>query len=308
MSHMSKQERNDIGLLDDLLDTIGGLILKGGSTIRAFREDVLGDLEERLSAATLSIGEEGVDPFGMDPAALLRTAIGGSFLYKVYFRCLSKGQENVPDGPVILVANHAGQLPIDAVMITAALVLDKDPPRFARSLVDRWVPSLPFVSTFYSRVGMAVGSSENAQRLLSRGEALLVFPEGMEAISKTVEQAYQLKPFSSGFMRLALSTKTPVVPVAVVGSEEQYPTLYNLKGLGKVFGLPAVPIWAQMIIPVLGLLPLPVRYRLQFGEPMHFDGDPDDEDAVVQHKVDQVKDRVKELVNAVRAERKSVFF
>jgi 1-acyl-sn-glycerol-3-phosphate acyltransferase len=305
---MSETETKQGQVFDDLLETIGKLILKGGSSIQSFRSEVLGDLDARLNAASGSIGEGGVDPFGMDPTALKRTAVGAAFLYKVYFRCLSKGLANVPDGPAILVANHAGQLPIDAVMITSALLLDRDPPRFVRSMVDRWVPTLPFVSTFYSRVGMAVGTTENAERLIERGEALLSFPEGMGAISKTVDQAYQLKEFKLGFMRLAISTGVPVVPIAVVGSEEQYPTLYNLKGLARLVGLPSVPIWAQMIVPVLGLLPLPVRYRLRFGEPMHFRGDPEEEDAAVQSMVDKVRDRVKEMVDELRAERKSIFF
>jgi 1-acyl-sn-glycerol-3-phosphate acyltransferase len=296
------------GLPDDLLERVGDLVLKMGSSIQGFREAVLGDLEKRLEDATVGLGDDEVDPFGMDPKALYRTAIGASFLYKVYFRCGTQGLDNVPEGPVILVGNHAGQLPIDGVMITAALVLDRDPPRFCRALVDRWVPTLPFVSTFYSRVGMAVGTPENARRLLARGEALLAFPEGMEAITKTVDQAYQLQSFSLGFMRLAVATGTPIVPVAVVGSEEQYPTLYNLKNVGRLFGLPALPIWLQMFVPVLGLLPLPVRYRLRFGEPMRFEGDPDDEDAVVQEQADQVKDRIQEMVGALREERRSVFF
>ncbi|MCP4593339.1 MAG: hypothetical protein GY842_21600 [bacterium] len=164
------------------------------------------------------------------------------------------------------------------------------------------------MSTFYSRIGMAVGTSENAQHLLDRGEALLAFPEGMQGISKTVDEAYQLQPFSRGFMRLALATNTPIIPVGVVGSEEQYPTLYKMKGIGKLFGISGVPIWAQAIIPVIGLLPLPVRYRLQFGEPMHFEGDPDDEDSAVQEMADQVSDRIQEMINTLRAERRSVFF
>ncbi|MDJ0761920.1 MAG: lysophospholipid acyltransferase family protein [Myxococcota bacterium] len=302
----SKQEKST--LFADLLETIGGLVLKGSASVRTFRNDVLNDLDERLTRAAGSVGEAGVDPFGLDPTALYKTAVGASFLYKVYFRCIPKGLENIPEGPVILVANHAGQLPIDGAMITAALVLDKEPPRLVRSLVDRWIPSLPYVSTFYARVGMAVGTPENAQRLLSRGEALLAFPEGMEGISKTVDQAYQLKNFSLGFMRLALATQTPIVPVAVVGSEEQYPTLYNLKNLGKRIGLPAIPIWAQMLIPVLGILPLPVRYLLHFGEPMRFEGDPDDEDAMISRLVTDVRETIQSMLEALRKERRSVFF
>jgi 1-acyl-sn-glycerol-3-phosphate acyltransferase len=95
--------------------------------------------------------------------------------------------------------------------------------------------------------------------------------------------------------------------MAVVGSEEQYPAIFNLKGLAKLLGLPSMPIWPQMAIPVLGLLPLPVRYRLQFGEPMHFEGDPDDDDAVIQVMADQVASRITAMLTGLRKERKSIF-
>lgn len=294
-------------LTAEMLNLISRIVLRGGSAMQAFRKEVLNDIGERVDIVSKTVGAEGIDPFGMDPKSVHQAAVVCAFLYRIYFRCLSRGLENVPEGPVILVANHAGQLPIDGVMISVGMMLDRTSPRLVRAMVDNWVPSLPFVSTFFSRVGMAVGVSENAVRLLDRGEVLLTFPEGMHGISKTVDEAYKLQDFSLGFMRLALSSKTPIVPVAVVGSEEQYPTLYNLKGVGKLLGLPAVPIWAQIIIPFVGLLPLPVRYRLHFGEPMTFEGDPDDEDAAIGLKVNQVRDRLRDMLDALRAERKSVF-
>jgi hypothetical protein len=94
----------------------------------------------------------------------------------------------------------------------------------------------------------------------------------------------------------------------VVGSEEQYPTLYNLTGVGNLIGLPALPIWLQAIVPVLGLLPLPVRYRIDFGEPMTFEGDPDDEDETVKQKVELVEARLKEMIKTLRSQRKSLFW
>jgi 1-acyl-sn-glycerol-3-phosphate acyltransferase len=295
-------------LTAELLEMIGGLIAKSESAMQYFKTEVLSDFDERFKSIADAVkGDEGVDPFGMDPETLRKTAIGAAFFYKIYFRAVTKGIDNVPDGPFILVANHAGQIPIDAVIITSSLIFDKNPPRLLRSMMDRWVPSIPFVSTLFSRVGVTVGTTENAQRLLSMGEPLLTFPEGMEAIHKTVDQAYKLRKFTRGFIRLAISTETPVVPLAVVGSEEQYPSLYNLKGVAKLLGLPALPIWLQVFVPVLGLLPLPVRYHLQFGEPMTFDGDADDDDAVIQVMADQVSDRIKEMLDKVRAERKSVF-
>lgn len=291
-----------------LLDTLGQLAERGGASLKRFREDVLDELDDRLEIISGGLSGVGFDPFGMDPEALRRSAVATSFLYKVYFRCVAQGLENLPEGPMIIVANHAGQLPIDAVMITTALMLEAKPPRLARSMMDRWVPTLPFVATLYARNGVVLGTPENAIRLLKRGEVLLVFPEGMAGITKTVDNAYRLQDFGLGFMRMSLATGAPIVPVAVVGSEEQYPTLYNLKDLGKVFNLPSMPIWAQMAIPLLGLLPLPVKYRLTFGEPMIFKGDPDDEDSVVGEKVNTVKKRIDRMVTDSRSTRRSVFW
>ncbi len=305
---MSTDAADKDQLSQELLEAIGRLVLKGGSVLRTFRDQVLSNLDRRLQTIAKEVGDEAIDPFGMDPATLQRVAVGAAFLYYIYFRCATSGLEQMPDGPAILVANHGGQLPIDGVMITTGLLLEGDPPRLARSLVDRWVPSLPFVSTLYARVGVAVGTTENAERLLRRNEVLLVFPEGTDAISKTLDQAYQLGKFGLGFMRLALTTNTPIVPVAVVGSEEQYPTLYNLKGVGKLVGLPSLPIWLQMAVPVLGLLPLPVRYHIKFGEPMVFEGDPDDEDSAIEAKVEEVRSRLNEMLITVRTQRKSIFW
>lgn len=294
--------------MDSLIEAFDKIVSRGGAALQRFREEVLIDLDERLKVISEQVGPDGVDPFGMDPEKLRKTAAAASFMYKLYFRCETTGVENVPAGPVIIVANHAGQLPIDGVMIATALLLEGDPPRLPRSMMDRWVPTLPFVATFYTRNGVTLGSPENALRLLRRKEALLTFPEGMAGITKTVDNAYRLQKFGLGFMRLALATGAPVLPVAVVGSEEQYPTLYNLESIGKLIGFPAVPIWAQMVIPVLGLLPLPVKYKLDFGKPMYFDGDPDEEDAQVEGMVSEVKDEIERMLRALRENRRSIFW
>jgi 1-acyl-sn-glycerol-3-phosphate acyltransferase len=308
---MDADETSSAGRADRLAEALAALDRlagRGAVVMKRFHGEVLTELDRRLDAISTAVGDGGIDPFGMDPAALRSAAVAAAFMYKIYFRCQTRGVDNVPPGPVILVANHAGQLPIDGVMITSAMLLEGERPRLARSLVDYWVPTLPFVSVFFSRVGVALGTPENAQRLLSRGEALLTFPEGMAGITKTVDQAYQLQRFGLGFMRLALAAGAPIVPVAVVGSEEQYPTLYNLKGVGALLGLPALPIWAQMPLPLLGLLPLPVRYRLDFGEPMRFEGDPDDEDAVIEELVDRVRAKLKAMIADSRHQRRSIFW
>jgi 1-acyl-sn-glycerol-3-phosphate acyltransferase len=291
----------------ELMETIGKWVLKGGVALSVFRQDVLADLDRRLETISDTVSTAGFDPFGMDPETVKRAAVGAAFLYKFYFRCETHGLENLPSGPVILAANHAGQLPIDAVMITTGIMLESEPPRLARAMAVHWVPSIPFVSTYFSRMGVAVGTPENAERLLRRNEILLTFPEGVAGITKTVDEAYCLKDFSLGFLRLALAAKVPIVPVAVIGSEEQYPTLYSFKGLGKMVGLPTIPIWAQMVVPFLGLLPLPVKYRLNFGKPINLEGDPDDRDSVIQTMADTVQSELQQMVDDLRSKRRSIF-
>jgi 1-acyl-sn-glycerol-3-phosphate acyltransferase len=156
-------------------------------------------------------------------------------------------------------------------------------------------------------VGQVVGVPENAERLLEEENALLVFPEGARGISKPFERRYQMTDFGLGFMRLALETGTPVVPVAVVGGEEQYINVGNLEAVAKVFKMPAFPIIPQLFVPG-GQLPLPTKYHLYFGEPMVFEGDPDDDDAVIDEKVAVVKATIQAMINRGLKDRKSIFY
>ena len=185
-----------------------------------------------------------------------------SLLNRFYFRTEVHGIENVPQGRVLLVSNHAGQIPLDGVVIATSMILDAKPPRLVRAMVERFVSTLPYFSIWFTRVGQVLGAPENAKRLLESDEALLVFPEGVKGISKTFDERYKLAPFGPGFMRLALETNSPIVPIAVIGSEEQYPSIGDLKGLAKLFGAPALPIIPQLFVGMA--LPLPVKYRLYF--------------------------------------------
>ncbi len=265
------------------------------------------ELEARLDRVSRDLGPAGVDPFGWDPEYAKYALFVAAFLSRSYFRTIAHGIENLPKGRALLVANHAGQFPIDGVMIAASVFLEADPPRMVRAMVEKWAQTLPFVSTFFSRCGQVVGVPENARRLLDRGELVLVFPEGTRGLSKPFSQRYQLIDFGLGFMRLALETGTPIVPIAVVGSEEQYISVANLQKAAKFFRVPAFPVIPQMLVPG-GQLPLPVRYRLYFGEPLRFQGDPDDDDAVIREKVWVVRATIQELVNRGLEERQSVFF
>lgn len=265
------------------------------------------DLDERIcQAMTLSTNEIGVDPFGADLDTVRLSAAALVHLHRYWFRTEVHGIDNVPEGRVLLVSNHGGQIPLDGIVIACALIMDAKRPRFVRSMVERFISTLPFFSIWFPRVGQVLGTPENARRLLEAGEALLVFPEGVKGISKSFHDRYKLAPFSPGFMRLALETNAPIVPVAVIGAEEQYPSVGDFKKLAKAMGVPSVPIIPQLFMGMM--MPLPTKYRLYFGEPLHFSGDPDDEDAAIDEKVWVVQATVQSMVNRALRERKAIFW
>lgn len=272
--------------------------------LRSWTESMAGDkLQAKMTTALARVENEyGVDPFGFSLDYALAAVAPIVWLYKNYFRVEAFGVENVPKGRVLLVSNHSGQLPFDGAMIGVSMLVKADPPRAIRSMVEKWVPTLPYVSTFMARVGQIVGTPENCRRLLEGGEAILVFPEGTRGLNKLWSQRYQLQDFGLGFMRLALETQAPVVPIAVIGAEEQSRAVVDLKPLAKLLGFPALPL------SVTGPLPLPTKYRIYFGEPILFQGRPDDEDAELDKKVQVVKTAIQGLINRGLKEREHVFW
>ena len=259
--------------------------------------------DEKLERLTARENEFGVDPFGLDIEFARAAVAPVLWLYKNYFRVNAHGLSNIPAGRVLLIANHSGQLPFDGMMIGSAILVEAEPPRMIRAMVEKWVPTLPFASTFFARMGQVVGTPENCRRLLTQDEAILVFPEGSKGISKLYKDAYKLQEFGNGFMRLALETKTPIVPVAVVGAEEQAMAFADIKSVARMLGMPAMPV------TLTGLpLPLPTKYNIYFGEPMHFRGSADEEDAEVEKKVRQVKATIQAMLNEGLRDRKHVFW
>ena len=215
---------------------------------------------------------EGYDRFGLSRPAVQQAFPLFYALYRLYFRVRSSGHEHIPaDGPALLVANHGGLLPFDGAMAVLDVLLHTDPPRLPRAIVDRWAGSLPFVNVFFARVGQVVGTHENLARLLADGESVLVFPEGVEGIRKPITQRYRLQRFHVGFVEHALRARAPIVPMAIVGSDDQAPVLFDLKPIARLLGLPTVPITPTFPwFGPLGLLPYPVRYRIVYGEPIRF--------------------------------------
>jgi len=260
------------------------------------------ELEARLARLVAPQNEYGVDPFGLELDFAKAAIAPVLWLYRNYFRVETHGIEQVPPGRVMLISNHSGQLPLDGAMIAMSLLLEAEPPRVVRAMVEKWAPTLPFVAPFFARIGQVVGTPENCRRLLAAGETIMVFPEGTRGLNKTYDKRYRLQEFGSGFMRIAVETQTPVLPVAVIGAEEQAPALFDFKQVAKILGFPALPI-----TPTLVPLPLPVKYRLWFGEPMRFSGTAHDDDAELERKVAEVKRAIETLLKRGLKSRGSIF-
>lgn len=264
------------------------------------------DIAGRTQALVVHGNEFGFDPFGLSRDHVRGAARVARWLYRYYFRASAHGIEHIPaHGRVLFVANHSGQLPFDGLVIGAACFLEPEQPRLPRAMVEYFVPSVPFASYLFARWGQITGTPENCRRLLASEEAVLVFPEGARGISKPFSKRYQLAEFGKGFLRLALEMQAPVVPIAVIGAEEQAPA-FNVRPLARLLGTPSFPVVPYP--PFLPLVPLPVKYRLYFGEPMTFTGDPDDDDDVLDDKVKTVKNRIQSMIQQGLREREHVFW
>jgi 1-acyl-sn-glycerol-3-phosphate acyltransferase len=268
------------------------------------------DVDKRLARAAHDLNEYGYDPYGLSPSYARPLLILGTLLYRYYFRIETHGIERVPPGRVLVIANHAGNtIPFDAGMLGMSLFLESEPPRLPRGMAEFYLPRIPWWSEIIHRIGAVVGTPENCAQLLERDEAILVFPEGHRGFIKPYTKAYQLQRFGTGFVRLALQTRTPIVPVGIVGTEEQSPGLIDSSRLGQLIGAPAFPItWTWPWLGPLGyLLPLPVKFRFHFGEPMMFEGESNEPDSAVDEKVDRVKDQIALLIEEGLSERQSWF-
>lgn len=262
---------------------------------------------ERRRLRELALKDEGhgYDVFGANAewvamgAALMRP------LYEVWFRVESHGAENIPkEGGAVLASNHSGTLPFDAAMIWTDVLRRTDPPRIVRPVLDYFVPLLPFFGMLFTRAGSIGGSRGNVRASLEAGELLLVFPEGVVGIGKHFRDRYQLQEWRVGHVELAIRHRVPVVPTAVVGAEEQMPQLARIEIGARLFGAPYLPV-------PLTLVPLPVRYHIYYGEPMHLSERFSVEDAnrpeALEEAAQLVKERVQALIDRGLAERSGVF-
>ena len=271
--------------------------------------DLLDEVDERIARIPTSLNEYGYDSFGFSPKTARAMMPLQGLVYRHWLRVETHGIERVPEGRLLVIANHAGNtFAWDGAMLGAALFFECEPPRMVRGMGEYYLPTIPFFSVAMHRIGSVVGTPENCTQLLHQDEVIMAFPEGQRGFVKKFSHRYELQRFGLGFMRLALETDTPILPVGIVGSEEQSPGLANVKSLGRLIGSPAFPI--TPLFPWLGLagfLPLPVKFRIHFGKPIRFEGDPTEDDASIEKKVDVVKSDIRELISEGLAARKGWF-
>lgn len=257
----------------------------------------------RLESGDFADAGHGYDVFGSSPAWIATAERLLSPFYKHYFRVESVGIENIPrEGSALLAANHSGMLPIDGMMLALDVLAKTDPPRLPRAVLDHFVPQLPIIGPLFSRVGAVGGTRTNVKHLLEQGAVVILFPEGTEGIGKPYAKRYQLQTWRVGHVELALRYRTPVVPVAIVGAEEQWPQIATLPV--HALGIPYLPIPATP-------LPLPVKYHVRYGAPiaLHEQWSPAhaDDPAVLQRAAQQVKEAVSSLIVEALAARDGVF-
>ena len=250
------------------------------------------EVQARLQRLELDFNDQGFDPFGASRASLATAMKFLGWLYYRYFRVECHGVEHIPArGRAMLVGNHSGGYAIDAGMVIAASFFELEPPRLAQSMADRFLGRLPFVSEWAGRTGQLTGLPQHARRLLNGERLLVVFPEGARGTAKLYWNRYTLERFGTGFVRLALASGTPIIPFAFLGGGEAVPTIANLQALGKLVGVPYLPI-----TPYLLPLPLPARARIRFGAPLHLSGTGEEGSAAVELEVERVRAAIADLI------------
>ncbi len=252
------------------------------------------EVKSRIDRLELPFNLLGVDPYGVSKWHLRHGMTGLAAAYRWYFSVETRGIEHVPPrGRAMLVGNHSGGVAIDGAMVLASCLLEMDPPRLAQGMAEKFLNRLPFMSLWMARTGQFTGLPEHAERLLQEDRLLMVFPEGARGTAKLFKERNSLVDFGSGFVRLALKTKSPIIPFAVLGGGEAFPTVVNAYKLGRLLGVPYIPIVAY------GLpLPIPAKIQIEYGPPMVFSGTGNEDDEIVFGYVDKVKEAIAGMLAA----------
>jgi 1-acyl-sn-glycerol-3-phosphate acyltransferase len=295
----------------------GGLFEQLRESVRARLEEIdvvklYEALRERIAIPSAGDISAEVDDFGLDLRYLARARRWLDWLYDRWWRVEVTGEEAIPDAPrVLFVANSAGILPWDALMIAHAIERAHPTHGRPRALVADWIATLPFSQSRLARLGAVRACAENAERLLAQDHWVIAFPEGQKGALKPFRERYRLQRFArGGFVSLAVRLRAVLVPVAVIGSEEVHPILFEPRILRRLLGVP-VPVTPTFpLLGPLGLMPLPSRWRIRFGEPIWFDEVPVERAAdplYVNRTRELVRGAIQNLLDEELPLRRSVF-
>ncbi len=259
-------------------------------------------------------GEYDTDEWGLDQEFLQLIEPFFSFMYRTYWRVETAGLENIPDeGRALLVCNHSGQLPWDGAMLGESIYTEHPAQRIVRTLYASWFPTLPFVSMTLTKLGQVLANEENGIRLLEQDHLVAVFPEGYKGVGKLFKDRYKLARFGrGGFVRMALKTGAPIIPVSIVGAEETYISLTKSELVARLIGFPYFPISPTFPwLGPLGFIPIPTKWYIDYGEPIptdHYAPDSASNLMLVSQLSDQIRNIVQTMIYDRLEKRRSVIF
>lgn len=289
---------------------------RGGSILGGLRGAVAGSLTSTASFVRERLtGEYEIDDFGFDEHFADNIVLPTlRVLFDKWFHVEVTGAENLPlERGALLVANHAGTLPLDALMTTVAVHDHHPRNRHLRILAADLAFESPFVSEIARSTGATLACVPDAERLLESGELTAVWPEGYKGLGKPYRDRYKLQRFGrGGFVTTALRTGVPIIPVSIVGSEEIYPKIGDLKPLARLLGFPYFPVTPTFpLLGPLGVIPLPSRWHIHFGQPIEtarFDDQAADDPMVVFDLTDQVREDIQQTLYRMLSRRDRVWF
>ena len=289
------------------------LLAAQGAALEVFGEDWERRLAELMAFVRRRLeGDYGIDDYGFDRELTERFFMAALRpVAEKWFRLEVRGLENIPtEGGALVVSNHSGTVPVDGLM-TMLAVHDRAG-RFLRPLGADLVFKLPVVSSLARKSGATLACNEDAERMLSGGELVGVWPEGFKGIGKPFSERYKLQRFGrGGFVSAALRTGVPIIPLSVVGAEEIYPLVGNVPSLARLLGVPYIPItpFFPWLGP-LGLVPLPSKWILEFGEPIRtdtYEATEAEDPMLVFNVTDQVRETIQHTLFDLLRRRDGVF-
>lgn len=270
-------------------------------------------LRARLNRLGVRERRGGIDDFGMDDEWLRRARPLLSFLFERWWRVDVRGAEEVPrHGGTLLVGNASGLLPWDGLMVAEAVARALPGRERVRFLVADWLITQPFAQPWLTRLGGVRACRENAERLIAGGHPVLAFPEGAKGSGKVYRERYRLKRFGrGGAVRVAIESRAPLVPIAIVGGEEAHPMLFKLETAARMVGLPFLPVTPTFPwLGPLGLVPLPSKWAIRFGAPLPLDGlapEAAEDELLVSRLTEELRQRIQAMVDEGVRRRRSTW-